>query len=178
MNILKCLCCVQGRSAWFFQPRLLVLLFFLRRFRAFPQNGIDVASDVCSKREFLVAADIDEGPFPIGALNTFGAEEKIDFVDFFATLYNHCTLDHDQLLEFTFNLANIDGSGYLSFEELSTLVCAISSFFRRIHPLIILHVLHPTPLHIPPHLLLIFIISWLRCTMFTELMWPSLKWAW
>ena len=84
-----------------------------------------MASDVCSKREFLVAADIDEGPFPIGALNTFGAEEKIDFVDFFATLYNHCTLDHDQLLEFTFNLANIDGSGYLSFEELSTLVCAI-----------------------------------------------------
>jgi len=98
------------------------VLLVAYRFKASTQNGMDVVSDVCSKREFLVAVDIGEGPFPIGALNTLGVEEKIDFVDFFATLYNYCTLDHDQLLAFTFKFTNIDGSGYLSLEELTTLV--------------------------------------------------------
>jgi Ca2+-binding EF-hand superfamily protein len=74
------------------------------------------------KRDFLVASNIGEEPFPIGALNLLGVEEKVDFVDFFATLYIYCTLDHEKLTAFTFKFANKDGSGYLSLEELDTLV--------------------------------------------------------
>jgi hypothetical protein len=89
---------------------------------------MDVAADVCSKRDFLVAAELGEGPFPIGALNTLGVAEHVDFVDFFATLYNYCTFDHAKLLAFTFALTDESGTGRLSLEELATLVGVASVF--------------------------------------------------
>lgn len=93
---------------------------------------MDVAADVYAKRDFLLAAELGDGPFSTGALNALGDAEKVDFVDFFAALYHYCTLSHDQLLAFTFSLTDASKSGRLSLDELTTLVRA-SSFALFYH---------------------------------------------
>ena len=83
---------------------------------------MDVGSDVISKKEFLNLIDMGWHPFAIGALNTLEAEDRVDFFDYLAAVYNYCTLDQAKLCAHTFALADVDGSGRLSLEELTTLV--------------------------------------------------------
>lgn len=59
---------------------------YSHRHHASTQNDLDVAGDVCSKVAFLAASNIGEEPFPIGALKLLSVEDKVDFVDFVATL--------------------------------------------------------------------------------------------
>jgi hypothetical protein len=50
-------------------------------------------------------------PFALGALNVLDASPKCEFFEFFAALHYYNTMDRDELIAHTFNLADEDGGG-------------------------------------------------------------------
>mmetsp|Transcript_10952 Transcript_10952/g.21902 ORF Transcript_10952/g.21902 Transcript_10952/m.21902 type:complete len:492 (+) Transcript_10952:97-1572(+) len=85
-------------------------------------SDMDVGSALTSKKEFLNQIDMTPTPFAIGALNTLSLEEKSEFFQFFAAVYHYNIFDQDDLVAHTFALADENGNGRLSIEELTVLV--------------------------------------------------------
>ena len=50
------------------------------------------------------------------------SHSQLDFVEFFVGLYNYCTLTHDTLVKFAFDMFDVDGGGHISKEEVEQLV--------------------------------------------------------
>lgn len=58
------------------------------------------------------------------AMDTSG-DNRIDFVEFFVGLWNYCTLEHDTLLKFGFDLFDVDGSGEIEVDEFKQLISMV-----------------------------------------------------
>lgn len=58
------------------------------------------------------------------AMDTSG-DNNIGFVEFLVGLWNYCTLEHDTLVKFSFDMFDIDGSGSIDAEEFKEFMALI-----------------------------------------------------
>mgnify|MGYP000433107912 CR=1 FL=1 len=76
--------------------------------------------------EFFQYFDLEMTPFMISAFNSFDVDDvdteghlTLDFGEFLAAIWNFCTFDHGQLVEFAFNIYDSDGLGAIDIKTLA-----------------------------------------------------------
>ena len=108
--------CICQKDVFFFFCFLFFVLSSFRTQRA--------GCDWCSV--FRSYFGLEMTPFMVSAFNSFDVDDvdteghlTLDFGEFLAAIWNFCTFDHGQLVEFAFNIYDTEGDGAVDIKTLA-----------------------------------------------------------
>lgn len=74
--------------------------------------------------ELLAFMDLDPTPFSKRVFSIFDDDQsgEVDFREFVLSLWNYCSLSHDNLIVFAFDMYDRDSSGFIDCSEIEKLL--------------------------------------------------------